>query len=409
MGCFGSRLDKRASAATEDLNSVGLQFVGGEGVEDLFSADNFVFLQGKEGKYECLKAIYPTEAGKATDDAKATAAFTSAFKFVEKHLKEHQDLVAKDAKAGDQMVMGKFSRKDVVAQLENVMVSFKATDIEVKADAPEGETKAPEMEGAAPEMEAAAVEMEGGEEGEAAAVMEGDAPAMEAMATTDPRLAHVDDQEYKGFAETPACYLRNAIVNEYFGDLIKQRIVAIQFLGAKGESTNEDLAGAAGYLTSGLATSEKTAADAWFCGMVGELDQAALSELKKDASISFPGWVQGWTSEADAAGYNAALKAVDGKKDVSQVIFKVTGAPCVTVLGNRVVAHRLAGKCSEDAKVADGLTTVAFAATPYDERTLQESFDATKVVPVVADKAAEGEKAPEMEAPMEPPMDPPAE
>ena len=30
MGCFGSRLDKRASAATESHNSLGLQFVGGE-------------------------------------------------------------------------------------------------------------------------------------------------------------------------------------------------------------------------------------------------------------------------------------------------------------------------------------------------------------------------------------------
>jgi hypothetical protein len=54
MGCFGSRLDKRASAASEDLNSVGLQFVGGEGDQDLQAADEFVMQQGKDGKYECL-------------------------------------------------------------------------------------------------------------------------------------------------------------------------------------------------------------------------------------------------------------------------------------------------------------------------------------------------------------------
>jgi hypothetical protein len=57
MGCFGSRLDKRASAATEDLNSVGLQFVGGEGADDkdVQAADKFVLLQGSAGdKKECL-------------------------------------------------------------------------------------------------------------------------------------------------------------------------------------------------------------------------------------------------------------------------------------------------------------------------------------------------------------------
>lgn len=57
MGCFGSRLDKRASAATEDLNSVGLQFVGGEGADDkdVQAADKFVLLQGSAAdKKECL-------------------------------------------------------------------------------------------------------------------------------------------------------------------------------------------------------------------------------------------------------------------------------------------------------------------------------------------------------------------
>jgi hypothetical protein len=55
MGCFGSRLDKRASAATEDLNSVGLQFVGGEGDKDVQAADKFVLLQGSAAdKKECL-------------------------------------------------------------------------------------------------------------------------------------------------------------------------------------------------------------------------------------------------------------------------------------------------------------------------------------------------------------------
>ena len=90
------------------------------------------------------------------------------------------------------------------------------------------------------------VEAEGGEEddvqymgGEGEEVKEGEEAKVEdgaavTMTVTDPRGAHVDDQEYAGFAETPALYLRNALVNEYFGDLVKQRIIAIQFLGAKG-------------------------------------------------------------------------------------------------------------------------------------------------------------------------------
>lgn len=133
------------------------------------------------------------------------------------------------------------------------------------------------------------------------------------MASTDPRNASTDDVEYSGFADTPACYLRNALKNEVFGDLIKQRIVAIQFQGKKGESVHAGLAGATGYLTSGLATSEREAKDAWFSGMVGELDQQSLGELKKDAIISFPGWMQGWASEEDANNYLKAMATEDKK------------------------------------------------------------------------------------------------
>ena len=111
------------------------------------------------------------------------------------------------------------------------------------------------------------------------------------MQQVDPRAASTDDQEYAGWAETPACYLRNALVNEVFGDMIKQRIVAIQFQGKDGLKIHEGLADAAGFLTSGLATSEKTPGEAWFSGLVGELDQASLAAMKKADPISFPGWV----------------------------------------------------------------------------------------------------------------------
>jgi len=90
-------------------------------------------LQGVADKYECLKTLYPTEAGKATDDKKAIAAYTAAYKFVEKHLAEHVKAAALE-KGGAEMILGKFKRSDVVLQLTNVMASFKTTDIEVAAD-----------------------------------------------------------------------------------------------------------------------------------------------------------------------------------------------------------------------------------------------------------------------------------
>jgi len=55
--------------------------------------------------------------------------------------------------------------------------------------------------------------------------------------------------------------------------------------------THKQLDGVAGFLTSGLATSAKTDADAWFSGCVGELDQASLSAMKKGDPIEFPGWI----------------------------------------------------------------------------------------------------------------------
>lgn len=243
-------------------------------------------LQGKDKKFDCLQTIYKTEAGKATDDTKATLAFTDAFHFVEKLLKEHKDKVATDPKAGGEMILGKHKRSECVSQLENVMESFKKTDIEVKSTE---EVKVEENKEKVEKTDD--VMAEGGDENDKEA-KDGDDKKVDTMEKLDPRAAHDDAAEYKGFAETPALYLRNALVNEYFGDLIKQRIITIQMMGAKGDDTNKALDGAAGFLTSGLATTaEKPATEAWFSGLVGELDEESLSGLKKDGTISFPGWV----------------------------------------------------------------------------------------------------------------------
>jgi len=225
------------------------------------------------------------------------------------------------------------------------------------------------------------------------------------MQKEDPREKSTDDAEYAGFENTPALYLRTALVSEFFGDSIKQRLIGIEFTGEKGAKINEQLAGAAGFLCSGLHTSERETGEAWFSGLVGELDEASLKELKKDAVISFPGWLAGWATEAEALSYLNVLKS-DEKKDVKAVVYKVTGAPHTKVLGNRVAAYRLKGKLAEDAKYDDkeNRTTVSIAAEAYDERTLQQSADALKAAATTAvAPAADATK------PVDPPADPNAQ
>lgn len=204
---------------------------------------------------------------------------------------------------------------------------------------------------------------------------EGDKKEPEAMAVVDPRASHVDDQEFKGFESTPALYLRTAMTSEFFGDCIKQRLIALEFLGQKGEKTHEGLAGATGYLCSGLSTSAREDQDAFFSGMVGELDEASLKELAKDAVISFPGWLQGWSSEEDATNYLKTLAV--NQKDGKQVVVKITGAHVTKVLGNRVAAYRAKGKVTTN--VYDEKTfisTITIAADAFDDRTVQDSHNA---------------------------------
>jgi len=59
MGCFGSRFDKRNSASN-DFNTVGIQFVGGEGQEDDKCPLDSVCLQyGKEAEVEDWLKVGP--------------------------------------------------------------------------------------------------------------------------------------------------------------------------------------------------------------------------------------------------------------------------------------------------------------------------------------------------------------
>jgi hypothetical protein len=122
---------------------------------------------------------------------------------------------------------------------------------------------------------------------------------------------------------------------------------------------------------SGLATSAKEESEAYFSCLMGGADADSLGELKKDAPISFPGFIKGWATEDEANKYLTALETSEPEGGPKKVVIKVTGCPVTKVLGNRLVAYRLHGTCSEDSTVADGVTKVTITAKPFDERTLK--------------------------------------
>lgn len=112
--------------------------------------------------------------------------------------------------------------------------------------------------------------------------------------------------------------------------------------------------------------------------------------------------MQGWASEEDASNYLKTLAANADVKDVKQVIIKVTGAPTVSVLGNRLVSHRLhAVVVDTKTDETTHITTVNATGKAYDERTANEahiaSLAAAPAAPEAAEKTEE-EKAAELKA-----------
>jgi len=67
-------------------------------------------------------------------------------------------------------------------------------------------------------------------------------------------------------------------------------------------------------------------------------------------------------------------------------VIKATAAPTVSVLGNRLVAHRLAGTVDDVPKTDEKtfITTVIITAKPWDARTLAASKLEAAATPVVA-------------------------
>jgi hypothetical protein len=224
------------------------------------------------------------------------------------------------------------------------------------------------------EMEGGDLEFDGGDEEnkEEGAAAGGDgaeeAKGMEAS-VTDPRTKTTDEVTFSSFADAPACYLRNAVKNPFFGDLIKSHVINWEFFRSK--ASQNTWGGVAGLLTSGIVTGTRAEAETWFSGFVGELDHASLSAMDK-SDILFPGWIEGWTSEQDAADYLKSLDAnKNSKENVQKVILKVTGAHVLSYGGNRAIAHRLAATINK-VEAKDGVLMMEAAGKAPDNRTIAE-------------------------------------
>lgn len=271
------------------------------------------------------------------------------------------------------------------------------------------------MDPPAEAMEGGEYEYDGGDDEMAAAegMDGGDMGGMAGMeaTVTDPRQASDSSATFEGFANVPACFLRNCLINPVFGDLAKSYVISREFFPDK--KNDSPFHAVAGFISSHLVTSDRADAEAWFSGYVGELDAESLRAMK-DQPILFPGWSEGWANADDATNNVKHLDANrNSKKDIVKAVFHVTGASVLTACGNRSVAHRLAGKVTA-VEEKDGVMTIEVAADPHNDKTIAE-WEADKLAAAAAaakpeeatgmdDKPAEN-----MEAPAENAENPPAE
>jgi len=305
MGCFGSRFDKRNSNAG-DLNTVWMNFVGGEAHEDdRCPCDKAVF--GYAGDQKEPGDVFKVKGLTAEDEESTTKVIKETFKAVQDHLKWLNDEYGAPQDGKTVYVGGKYNLKDAVDQLNAVIAHFKEkTGITFEEEAPKEEEKK--------EGEEAPAEMEGGEEGAA----EGEAAPM--MAAED--LYKDDSAAYDGWANFPALLLRNCIVNPYFGDLVKANLIAWEFNYGNSEP-KKDFTGAAGLLSHAINSGEAAEKEIWISGFVGELDLESLKGIAEaKGPIMFPGPLAGWESEEAALKHIAGAES-NGSQTVAKAVYHV--------------------------------------------------------------------------------------
>ena len=229
------------------------------------------------------------------------------------------------------------------------------------------------------------------------------------MAPESPEKYDADDYAYGGWETVPAIFLKQAIVNPYWGDLVKGNIISWEFTPKK--HTDSTWNAAAGYISSFIATSARTDQEAFFSGYLGDDDLASLKGIAKDGPILFPGWIQGWKTKEEAAAYIANINVENNKAHLNKVIFHVSNASTLGFASCRLVAHRLQGKVQEN-KDEDGTTLFTVTGEPHNDQTIADwvAAEAAKKTAPPATPPADANAAPtDPPAEGQAPADPPAE
>lgn len=412
MGCMGSRFDKRKDASG-DMNTVGLQFMGGEGnVPDMCPVDRLVMAYVGEGK-ELADVIKPEDEEFAKKVAGETYNACVAY---ERWLKsEYGEDGEKKVLVGD-----KHDLKDALANLKSVQDAIVAAGFDVAPKEEEKKEGDMAMEG---EMAMEAEMMEGGED------MDGEM-AMDAMMAAANDLYKDDAEDYAGSANLGKLLLAQSVKAPYFGDLIKRQLVIAEFdsvatgfgglslpkveipevpmpevpgvpLPAK-KPKDTVFAGASAVISAYVDSAEGDAKDIWFSGFAGDEDLEALKGLAGEKGpIVFPGWLAGWRSEEDA---KANVGTYGGSQAGAKVIFKIN-AKCLEAVVCRSFIQRLSATVDSHEE-ADGWNSFALTEKPFTATTIAAWNAAQGAAPAEAapaeekkeEEKKEEEAAPEMAA-----------
>jgi len=274
MGCASSRFDKRNKNAG-DLNTVGLQFVGGEShAFDGCPVDKIAWVFDKTKENSDKFAVGADLA--ATSEEAVTAIYKTIWVNLNAKLKALKDKHGNVADGKTVYVDGKYSSKDAIAHLEATIAHLKEKSGITVEETPKMEMMmGGEAMMMAADMKADDAMMEGGD-------MMGDMMmAMEGMALPNPHKYDGDAFDYAGWAKVPAALLRNMIVNPYWGDLVKAQAIGWEFNPEKGpKESGLDLTFGAASLATGLVGigGGKNMEWAGAAGLVGAAVSAAAAE-----------------------------------------------------------------------------------------------------------------------------------
>lgn len=325
MGCGGSRFDSRRDFA-DDLYTIPLNFIGGEGAEDDGCPCDKVVFSFAKGEKE-PKEVFDLEGFTAKSEETMKQVATDTYNAVKAQLDWLESEYKAPADNKVEYVGGKYPSEKAKEQLRNVLAALKEktgfTFEESKAD----ETKAEETkeEGMMEEKKEEEAMMEGGDD---------------MMGAAESDLYAGDSEDYSGWANLPKLLLQQATVNPYFGDLVKADTIHFEFIAVKqggfgfpklpnplgllkkGAAPGA-LAGAASLISVCVNYCENNEKEVFFAGWAGKDDMVSLKEIANEkGKIMFPGVLSGWDSQ------EKALKSLDGfegegKQPVSKVVYKI--------------------------------------------------------------------------------------